>query len=1026
MVWKLSNPLQWFRKKRSQPRTKRRRRVRLFHKFALIFLLVVALPVGVIAFYASHQSRLIILDSIDLFIQDVTALMQEVMQEQQKAKEQVLENTRQDLMAMNQQALDHLYQDVMEQHRHLFESHLQSVLSASQTVLSGKLQQLNAEIAHEMTGMMRAFVAGSRAAVQALAADLASAPFPARREALLRDTVASYEQFVHVRFLDKHALNSALVTQDGAIYQDTDPAFTMTEPYLSVAFSGEAQMVDGVTKDGIPVVKFFIPVMKNDERLGVVFGVVTTLPLWNRLQTRFFQHDEYVYIYNADGRLLYPLYGVTDLPAVRNYFQTVNSSDDARGTLSLQDMLLAYATFTQLEWKIVVAQSVSVTGLGVASVEDMTATYTSQLDTQVRSSIEKELKVIAHDMTAYVEAKKQQTRASTADQHESFRQTIAERVTEDLHLVAVQVYNKMVRHLIPLIIGIGILASIVGIVVAGRIIKPIKDVTTVASNISQGNVNQEVPVMQSQDEIGSLSRSFEATTHYLRTMANGAQKISEGDFTEEIEPLSEQDALGVAFRDMTAYLREIAALATNISHGDLSQVVTPKSERDVLGNAIYRMTLYLQRIAHVARKVAGGNLAENSQPQSEKDFLGNAFAEMVVKLRHIVAQIRTDASQLVTMSQETQNRAQEEAESVDKISLSVEETSTSMTEMSMSIGEVNDNMQGLASFVGETTSSIEEMTSSIRQIALHSEQLAAASEDTSSSIQEISASLRQIADTAQYSSQLSDTARQDAMDGRNAVEKMIQSMKTIQHMVTVTVEAIQLLNKRTESIETILAVIKDISDQTSLLSINASIIAKKAGDRGRGFTVIADKVRKLADQSNSSAKEIAMIIRDVRKESAHAVEVASRGDEKVREGVRLAELAGKALDKIIAGANESSTVVARIAETTDEQTKISQNIMESMEEVVDMVNQIKSATREQERSSSFIMQQAEQILLSSQQVRQSTLEQTEVVKHVSVTMDDIRALIQLTSERAQESAQSASMLAQHAHALKQLVSQFTS
>jgi methyl-accepting chemotaxis protein len=264
------------------------------------------------------------------------------------------------------------------------------------------------------------------------------------------------------------------------------------------------------------------------------------------------------------------------------------------------------------------------------------------------------------------------------------------------------------------------------------------------------------------------------------------------------------------------------------------------------------------------------------------------------------------------------------------------------------------------------------------------------------------------------------------MDGRNAVEKMIQSMKTIQHMVTVTVEAIQLLNKRTESIETILAVIKDISDQTSLLSINASIIAKKAGDRGRGFTVIADKVRKLADQSNSSAKEIAMILRDVRKESAHAVEVASRGDEKVREGVTLAELAGKALDKIIAGANESSTVVARIAETTDEQTKISQNIMESMEEVVDMVNQIKSATREQERSSSFIMQQAEQILLSSQQVRQSTLEQTEVVKHVSLTMDDIRALIQLTSERAQESAQSASTLAQHAHALKQLVSQFTS
>ena len=348
-----------------------------------------------------------------------------------------------------------------------------------------------------------------------------------------------------------------------------------------------------------------------------------------------------------------------------------------------------------------------------------------------------------------------------------------------------------------------------------------------------------------------------------------------------------------------------------------------------------------------------------------------------------------------------------------------------MNEMATTIEEVNERMKQLSSFVGESSSSIEELNSSIRQIASHGEQLAVASEETSTSIQEISASLQQIADTAQHSKMLSDGARQDAIYGRESVEKMIQSMNVIQHMVNVTVETIQLLNKRTESIEMILDVIKDISEQTSLLSINASIIAKKAGERGRGFNVIADKVRKLADQSNLSAKEIAKIIRDVQKESAHAVEVVSRGSEKVQEGVKLAELAGKALDKIISGANESSSVIAKIAETTDEQTKISHYIMESMEQVVDMVNQIKVATKEQEQSSAYIMKQTEQILLLSHQVKQSTFEQTEVVKHVSFAMDDIRELIQMTSERAKESTRSASTLSQQADALKQLVSQFT-
>ncbi len=1001
--------------------TKKWYHLKLFPKFALIFFLVVALPVTVIAIYVPYQSKEFILKSIDRFINDITASVETIAQEQQIANESVLDRTNQELSQLSEQSLLRIKGRFIELNKSLYAENIEKLVSESQTVLEDKLRSLNKEIIQELVTIIEDFIKESRMTMKTLADHTDISESRTSREERFWEVLSAYEQFVHLRFLDSSGLNTALVTRKLALYQENDPAFTAAEPYFSAAFSGEAQITEGMTVDGIPLLQIFAPVNRGEYTVGVVFGVASFLPLGDRIQARFFNHGEQIYIMNARGVLVYPFRGTPVSPTMVEYLRTVGNAIESQGTLRQGDLLMLYTTLPGLNWKVVVVQP----EISKTPVQVVVSEYVKHIEEQFQTVLEEEVKLIAYDVSRSLEEKKKKTRETTVGHQESFRKTIDARVTNNINLVAVEVYKKTIRNIIPIIIGIGILAIVVGILVAGRIIKPIKRVTAVAYNISQGDVSQAVPAIRSHDEIGLLSHSFEETANYLRNIVKGAQKISEGDFTDEVTPISEKDALGFTFRTMTSYLRDITGLATNISHGDLSQVVTPKSEVDVLGHAIHRMTLYLQRIANVAKKVAGGNLSGNSQPQSEKDFLGNAFTEMILKLRHLVSKIRADAGQLVIMSQEAQNRAQEEVESVEKISHSVDETSSSMTEMAMSIGEVNENMQGLASFVGETMSSIEEMTSSIKQIVLHSEQLASASEETSVSIQEISASLQQIAETAQHSKILSDAAKQDAIDGREAVEKMIQSMKVIQQMVTVTAQAIRLLNKRTESIETILEVIKGISEQTSLLSINASIIAKKSGERGRGFNVIADKIRKLADQSNSSAKEIALIIRDVRKESAHAVEVVSMGDEKVSEGVTLAELAGKALDKIILGANESSTVVVKIAETTEEQTKISHNIMESMEQVVDMVDQIKRATKEQEKSSSFIMKQAEQTLLSSEQVKQSTLEQTEVVKHVSLAMDNIRGLIQMTSERAKESAQSASMLAQHANAFKQLVSQFT-
>ncbi len=652
-------------------------------------------------------------------------------------------------------------------------------------------------------------------------------------------------------------------------------------------------------------------------------------------------------------------------------------------------------------------------------------TYGTALEKSVARIAEEERGSVLTTLSTSLQRTRMQVRKHSFDQEESLHETVNEFVTDSMHATAGTISARTRLTILPMIFVVGVISTGMGLLVAGYVIRPIRRMTEAASQIARGEVEHDIPSIHSHDEIGQLSRSFQDMAAYIRRMVTAAQQIATGDFAGDITPLSEHDALGTAFQQMIGYLRELSALATAISYGDVSQRTPLKSDSDVLGQAIHRMTDYLQGIARVARTIAGGDLSEQVSPQSDEDVLGNAFDDMIVKLREVVVRIRADATTLVAMSQESHIRAREEAESVEKISLSVEETSSAMTQMAMSIGEVHNNMQGLASFVGETSSSIEEMTSSIRHIVRHSEQLTSASEETSASIEEISASLQQFAKTAQHSKRLSDTARQDAINGREAVEKMIQGMLAIQAMASETAEAIRSLNDRTESIQDILSVIKDISEHTSLLAINASIIAKKAGEHGRGFTVIADKVRKLAERSNSSAKEIVLIIRAVRKEAAHAVAVVSQGHERVQDGVKLAELAGQALEKIISGANESSSVISMIADTTGEQTNISRHIMESMDQVLEMVEHIKTATEEQEKSSAYIMTQGEQILLASEQVKAATSEQADVVKHVTLTMDDVRNLIEMTAGRANDSARAASSLAEHAGTLQQMVSQFT-
>ena len=270
------------------------------------------------------------------------------------------------------------------------------------------------------------------------------------------------------------------------------------------------------------------------------------------------------------------------------------------------------------------------------------------------------------------------------------------------------------------------------------------------------------------------------------------------------------------------------------------------------------------------------------------------------------------------------------------------------------IAQVRGAGSDVAAAATEISASSDQMASSLNEQSAQVIQISSAIEEMSASVIEVARNSSDAADEAKRSGQV-------ATDGGQVVEQTIEGINAISAAVSAGAESVASLGRRGEQIGQIIEVINDIADQTNLLALNAAIEAARAGEHGRGFAVVADEVRKLADRTTKATDEIAESIQAIQDETGQAVGRMNTGTKQVAEGVRSANEAGDNLRAIVTSANHVAGMIQTIASAAEEQSAASEQVSRSVESVSSLARQSNEGARQSAAAAMQLSEKAESL-----------------------------------------------------------------
>jgi methyl-accepting chemotaxis protein len=291
------------------------------------------------------------------------------------------------------------------------------------------------------------------------------------------------------------------------------------------------------------------------------------------------------------------------------------------------------------------------------------------------------------------------------------------------------------------------------------------------------------------------------------------------------------------------------------------------------------------------------------------------------------------------------------------------------------IGEVSKNFDAfvgtLAGIITDVRATTDQVAAATTQMQTTSAEMAASTTEQTqqagaiaTAIEELTAAVDEVSRRSTGADQKSSEAGSHATEGSRVVSETVTEIQSIAERVNESAEAVLALGAKSEQIGKIIQVINDIADQTNLLALNAAIEAARAGEHGRGFAVVADEVRKLAERTQKATEEVSRSIAEIQTQTNAAVAIMESGKERVASGVELARRAGSSLERIVTGSQDVASEIRGIASAAEQQSATGKTL--SM--TVEAMNQVVAATN---RGASQIATATESLAQKAEALRET-------------------------------------------------------